>query len=618
MRRISILIFSFFNLLIFTGCSKMLETESERQLFEPEINQKTDSVFYALGILQAVQQMADQLYFFGEMRGDLVQTTEFTDNNLRQLANFSATTTNKYDSAYVYYRVINNCNYYIAHCDTTLRTGAEFVMMKEYVAVKALRAWTYMQLARTYGKVPFYTEPLTQISQIDDNEFETLDMAGIVSRLAPDLEQYSGGQYAAPPVYGGVTPNNIAITVAKLFVPVDLVLGDMYLETENYASAALHYITYLTKVTTVTNTALRQLPQRFRNMDALPADFSTAWTGTNDGVRGTWSNEVVTTINDAISYVPFARDRLKGTITNIPLAYGYNYYSTTENYINEIQILPSKDYLALSESQDYYYYSLNSTVTSTVINKTKLGDTRYQTFVRENDEDSTMVWITKTYDYAPHVVLYRGTTVMLRLAEAFNRLGMPDAAFAILKDGICSSLVGGIDGTDAPPAYMSAETRNLLQTTYPILSRDNIAKFDFSTNCVGVHMHGCGLVRDHTGAIKSNSKNAYSYQPGFTSYQPDTIIGLKLAEIQQQFGVAVGTTKQDSINAMEDLLCDEYALEFSFEGTRFYDLCRLARHKNKAGLYGSDFGGRWLAAKLAYKSPVVNLVDEKTWYLPFK
>ena len=95
----------------------MLETESTRQNIEPELTAKTDSLFYGLGILQAMQQLADQYVLQGEMRGELVSTTKYTDNNLRQLANFSATTANKYDSAYVYYRVINNCNYYI----TTLR-----------------------------------------------------------------------------------------------------------------------------------------------------------------------------------------------------------------------------------------------------------------------------------------------------------------------------------------------------------------------------------------------------------------------------------------------------------------------------------------------------------------
>jgi hypothetical protein len=59
-------------------------------------------------------------------------------------------------------------------------------------------------------------------------------------------------------------------------------------------------------------------------------------------------------------------------------------------------------------------------------------------------------------------------------------------------------------------------------------------------------------------------------------------------------------------------------LEFAFEGCRWFDLMRLARHKNADGLYGANFGSLWLARKLAYKNPVVNLADEKNWYLPFK
>ena len=38
--------------------------------------------------------------------------------------------------------------------------------MKEYAAVKAFRAWTYLQLALVYEKVPFVTEPITSMEQI--------------------------------------------------------------------------------------------------------------------------------------------------------------------------------------------------------------------------------------------------------------------------------------------------------------------------------------------------------------------------------------------------------------------------------------------------------------------
>ena len=252
-----------FGLFAFSSCSDMLETDSSRQLFDKELNSKTDSVFYGFGIMQAMQQLADQYVFQGEMQGDLVSTTFYTDNNLRQLANFSATTANKYDSAYVYYRVINNCNYYIAHRDTTLRTGSTNVVINEYAAIKAFRAWAYLQLARVYGKVPFFTEPLVSIAQINNNSYPQLDIQGIVAQLAPDLEQYSG---LGVPVYG-VAYGDIGSTnwgqskrmyPQLCFIPVDVILGEMYLESGQYDKAARHYTTYLTDVAPDANHQLAQ------------------------------------------------------------------------------------------------------------------------------------------------------------------------------------------------------------------------------------------------------------------------------------------------------------------------------------------------------------------------
>lgn len=597
-----------------TSCSDMMETESERQLFDPEIDQKTDSVFYAMGILQAVQEMVDQYMFVGEMRGDLVATTRYTDNNLRQLADFSATTANKYDSAYVYYKIINNCNYYVAHCDTLLRTGADYVLKNEFVAVKALRAWVYMQLARVYGTVPFYLDPKTQISDIDDNEPERIGMAEIVKRLAPDLEQYAATtgstRYAVPPSYNNATPGDVGISVAKLFIPVDLVLGDMYLETHQYEAAAKHYIAYLDKVAPGQTIDFGQ--ELSLDNDEQPADWQS--TGLKD-----WARNVYGSTSDAIAYVPFARNRLQGQITQIPKAFGYDYYSRTEGYIEEVQIVPSDTMKNLSKRQDYYYHAKNTGSSATISKFIKKGDARYDTYVRKNDEDTTLVWITKNIN--ARVTLYRRTTVMMRLAEAFNRMEMPDVAFGILKEGLNygQATVNTVTGKTRAQ-YVSERSRNKLVALFPELT--DATRYGLVANIYGVHMHGSGLVCD----LDDNGV----YSPGLTSYQPDTIIGVKLAELDyngsgskgvlRRLGYSLPATPslRDSINAMEDLLCDEYALEFSYEGCRFYDLCRLARHKNDAGLYSANFGSQWLADKLAYKQPVVDLTDEKNWYLPLE
>ena len=160
-----------------SSCSDMLDVEDKRHLDgDATIDSKTDSLFYAWGIMQAMQQAADIYVVQNEMRGDLVTTTSYSSTHLREMADYTATTANKYDSAYVYYKVINNCNNYIAHRDTALYNGSYNVTLEEYASVYAFRAWAYIQLARMYGRVKFFTHPLTSISQIVSDKSHDLDL----------------------------------------------------------------------------------------------------------------------------------------------------------------------------------------------------------------------------------------------------------------------------------------------------------------------------------------------------------------------------------------------------------------------------------------------------------
>jgi hypothetical protein len=533
------------------------------------------------------------------MRGDNVTTTNYTDNNLRKLASFTATTANEYDSAYVYYHIINNCNYYIAHRDTALYTGSTNVVIHEYAAIKAVRAWAYLQLARSYGKVPFFTEPLTKISQINKSDYPELDLNGIVAALAPDLEQYTG--YNVPD-YGSIAAGSTnwgqskTVYSQKCFIPVDIILGDLYLEDGQYDNAAKHYTTYLTKIATETNTPVASYS--IKNLLDEPSDFSGTVTTTP-----TWEsifNNNSTT--DIISYIPMAVNRLRGKTTKVPEAFGYNYYSTSsssdELYDDEIQIEPSDNYMNLADTARYYYYSQTTTssLANSVCNSAILGDMRARTTLKQGDgEDSTKIWVRKYL--SGNIVLYRMTTVWLHLAEALNRMGYPDAAFAILKDGVQEQL---LDST----TYLTQKSKKLFQTTCPFLSSTYVSKFS-STKNTGIHAHGAGVTSD----------GAY---PGRSPYQYNTILGQKLQQIASDFKISVGTTKEDSINAMEDILCDEYQLEFAFEGSRWPDLMRLAKHKNQAGTYSANFGNQWLARKLSYKGVAKDLTDQNNWYLPFK
>ena len=140
----------------------------------------------------------------------------------------------------------------------------------------------------------------------------------------------------------------------------------------------------------------------------------------------------------------------------------------------------------------------------------------------------------------------------------------------------------------------------MLTTTIPFLSEQNMNNFTTEIRNIGIHSHG-----------------ANETQGQYSPYQYVEVLASKLAELKEQ-GVDVQDTPADSINAMEDIICDEMAMELAFEGNRFADLTRIAKHKNADPLYGSNYGSLWLARKLAYKNPVKDLTQEINWYLPMK
>ncbi len=615
MKRIGIFIFSLFNIFMLTGCSDIFETDSDRQIFDPALDAKTDSMFYTLGILKGLQQVGDQYVLTNEMRGDLVATNSYTETDLKRLADFTADATNKYDSAYLYYRVINNCNYYIAHRDTNLLTGSRKVAIPEYAEALAVRAWTYMQLAKTYGKVPFYTDPLTSIGDANSN-FEEKDLQGICDALAPGLIQYSG---TAVPTYGNISAGVLnssttesqtekSVTSRLAMLPIDLVLGDLYLETHQYELAAKYYFQYLADQKMAVKEAYINPSSVFSNLSKkVPASIYMQ----HSSVAFQWQSIFsIAGTNDIVTYIPLAANQLRGVTTNLPKYFGYDFYSTTggtasssARYLLERQVDPSASYVALSNAQDYYYLTAKPTGASDV-HTTDLGDLRRLVTMNQTTRDDSTFYVMVKFNNA-NIPVYRTATVYLRLAEAINRMGYADAAFAILKDGINEDLLTyvmtGNDSIDnADKNYIRKQTETFLKTTVPFLSDAHKSKF---VNNWGIH-----------------SRGTYYTQGTFSPYQMDTTVAKKIKELQTVYGIVPTGTYNDTINAVEDLICDEMALELAYEGTRFGDLTRIARHKNNAALYGSDFGSRWMAKKLAYKAAGLEtkLQNEQNWYLPMK
>lgn len=627
-----------------TSCSDMLESDSTRQVSDPDLNSKTDSIFYAYGIMQGMQQLADQYFFQNEMRGELVAPTTKATTHLQNLSNFSAGAENKYDSVYLYYKVINNCNYYLLKRDTTLVTGTRNVTYNEYANVAAFRAWAYLQLTTQYGDVPYITDPVTTISQINAST-ATTNYKQILTQQAEYMQSLKNKmtpEQLDAPVYSGRGVNvamghiNSSNSINKYykpymcFVPFNVVLGDLYLETGEYEKAAQCYYDYLkyqSETYGVTSIANRWSNQRYSydddTVNEWPLDYNSNENNKlNNSVAG-WSIGFSSfPSNEALSYIPMAVNYTSGQTTNVPLAFGYDYYATSDKRVatlrlyacpetENVQVVPSAEYNDMAFNAPYYYYTQTKdpsvSTTRYLFSSVNKGDGRANMVCKGREDYKDLVFVNKPS--SGYITLYRTSTVYMHLAEALNRLGEPELAFTILKTGLHDGIKAYVDtayvATNMIPEenyYIPKASYDRLKTgSFPFLGEGSKTFFTNSANkeIVGIHFHGAGAVED--------VRSPYTYK---------AIVEEKIEAIRSKFGVGSGAyTKEEYINAVEDLLCDEYAMEFAFEGRRFSDLLRIARHKNESSPYGSSYGDTWLSKKLESKKAGITT---QNCYLPFK
>jgi hypothetical protein len=194
-----------------------------------------------------------------------------------------------------------------------------------------------------------------------------------------------------------------------------------------------------------------------------------------------------------------------------------------------------------------------------------------------------------------NVPILRRQMVYLRLAEALNVAGYPRMAFSILSNGINDRFVKD----SIMPYYTSADSVYLASITfragndqYPVMSVDNwLGLSTLPYNTMGLHSRGSGFT----------PLNEYYRLPNDT-IEPDEAKRAQLIAEQQLY--------------VDSLLLDENALEFAFEGTRFYDLMRFAIRKGDPSVLADRvYARRGRSAASSQSGIAVNLRDQRNWYL---
>jgi hypothetical protein len=98
-------------LLILNSCEEFFNPDLGIVLEEKDIFKEFNDFRTAgLGLYGIQQELAEQIYILGEVRGDLINVTENADTDLREVNEFSVSPENKYASPENFYKLIVNCN----------------------------------------------------------------------------------------------------------------------------------------------------------------------------------------------------------------------------------------------------------------------------------------------------------------------------------------------------------------------------------------------------------------------------------------------------------------------------------------------------------------------------
>lgn len=714
-----------------TSCEDMLTPDLDR--YATGFSGK-DTVNFYLGILSGLQGMVEQNVLLGELRGDLVAPTEYVSDSVSSIANFRNLEDGESQllNRAAYYKVINQCNYYLAKVDSMAMKNNSYFMRRELSQVELVRAWTYMQLVQNYGRVPFITRPVESAGTgwetnppegwaTPDNLLELLE--GVEGQSLS--QAYSYAESLGYINYGNFNTGAVETSHAYMTFNGDIIYGDLYLlrgeSKADYEKAAYHYHRYLDRYT-------RYYPYHVATVNKNQMGDRVHYIGTTG-----WGNNYTVSSQNSITNVPSAANSFFGKVlTRIPQVYGFDPSSgvssetttekdedgkdkdvvTTSGRINVTanyksrQVAPSAGYIALADAQSLVYNvpdPLDDTRYTDVeyltdgyhdlrldeaapLVRTDVGRLRFIDKFCMSSSSSDDAISTSSFSFRYVIPVYTIRQIYLKYAEAVNRAGFPRHAFAILRDGLEPDklpTIGSVNATKPDTVWTNLVPDDpespLIPKEVKITNKvvadsasynfggancidlnelkraEGIAWLDFDNfsekPVVGIHQAGCGYSTDmdslysYENMVAQRIEQEYarsgqeipddraligSVEPvkGTPVTKNGEINGAKYTYTQQEDfeGYDYYGPSEAEIAAVETLIADEMALDLAFEGTRYYDLMRIARHRNNAGLDGSSWMA-WLISRrdldlAPYAEPQVTgslydfLSNPENWYLP--
>ena len=654
-----------------------------------------DTLFQMMGIIKRMQKLADRTVLLGEVRADLVDVDPLhASADIQELAANNVSAANVYNQPSDYYAVINSCNIYLAYVDSMRNSqGTRKYFEKEILAAKCFRAWCYLELLKIYGDVPYIRTPVLN----SDNAEEIVasgkkeGMVTIVTDMINDLVNFRAAENdELRQSYGNRTFNGIRYS--EMVIPVRAMLAELYLWRGSYTGNQTDYIN-----------AIRMYHDYFTFPgEEINTGRAKANWPSRDSERPSTSdyNSNFLDASRCAGVLPMETSQYYGTVSKLRGVFcsldSNNYYPA---------VVASQRAKDISKAQDYcqflveggglpeiYFREHDPNLYSEY--KTMEGDLRLYSVsdgpdnVKDNSSNShenssynNMYYLNRKYgtttngnSYLPFVPYFRNNILYLHFAEALNRAGFPETAFAILKYGLSYytltnrdivskdefdrlCLITSIGFTVQEPKFTDDDLKKQTTGTAAIWSSDVFATYFIvpldqmnpqriveGGNYIqlGIHSFGSGDSEYNDRYFLDDEET----KSGLKAYKED----LELEEVPRlsrnsthedsveydrvvaynAYADSVNIAQKDSVDSynaeylaspdirtkrqahVSKLILEEEALEGVFEGQRFYDIMRYQMQEMGGAAIGTTIT---MPAYIEEKYGTTTKMAGKPWFL---
>ena len=598
--------------LCITGCEKFFDPEPTEVVLEEQMYKDWyDFRSAGMGLYSLMQGLVEQIVILGELRADMLQVTENADRDLIEIFEFNVTSSNRYVSPVLFYRLITGCNNLINMIESfnpdVLDPEAPISNYdKLYGEILCMRAWAYFNAARIYGTIPYLH---TKITTIEDMR-NYLNQEKVIIR---DYVKYSED---------GVLYN-------------DTIYNDtVYLEKI--------YLDERSLIDTFTNELVEKVKVQSGTLMAVGANYSldnndlswdvSVW---NSYAYHTLLAEMYFHIGDLtrarshFEVIMFDNSEITGNVR-----YGVDSRFRNSNWWNMFASIDRYEHILVLDFNkgDQQQNGLQALFSHFPGSHFQLKPSGYGVHVFES------VWrdFQVPQDIKNDRVIHHGEP------GDINR--GPNISFAYFDGLVQMDLEEWHYVLDLKRIGRFTEVENIMEPYDTVVYKYTRGKGNFSHDCDftvyragGVHLHYAELmnriIRNPDIGEGRNTVTAWQVLGDGTYGHRDEClgirgrIGLEKWEPDQKIytfnpytneiinAVPVGADYKMVIRDVEDWIIEEKARETAWEGERFYDLARVARRRDDNSYLADRVASKFSGAEAERIRTL--LMDEKNWYLPF-